>query len=255
MKQGDDDFVDQYYKGDPLSEDLLYIEQLRDGMVVLIADPHHRCELFDQIEMYPPQYYDACKMNRWAVVTEFAIDDAAMIQFGDVSIAGEQPNLNLSIELNGMVDSARFIAVYPDGSKAVQNWPKGTGWLVKMGSIPKEPNEGVNFRKVDSQIIDQLNRMGKKLRGMAEERASIAEENALEKRFVAFLKVNAEYFQAPSHLLDTIFRKYAEYCAVNLIQTRAQRFQVEEYCKKYFRSYGELTKNGKTDLSFATLVL
>lgn len=115
-------------------------------------------------------------------------------------------------------------------------------WAMKNGMIIIRPTRRVSdshpiFELLDSDLQDDRN-------------ASIAEANALEERFVAFLKINAEYFRAPSHSLDTIFRKYVEYCSVNLIEARAQRFQVEEYCKKYFRTYGVLTKDGTNDVVF-----
>lgn len=100
-------FVDQYYRMDPETEDLFYGSELMDGMRVLTASFRDRADL---------RYADkgkgdaelALKRNRWCTVSKYRTDDT------EVS----------------------FIGIYDDGTKIIHTHSVTHGWLVKLDSIP-----------------------------------------------------------------------------------------------------------------------
>lgn len=104
-------FVDRFYEMDPQFEDVIFGSDLRNGMVVLVADLTMRgnpermsCDRYEMAR---------CKeANRWCTVTNLHI-----------SPRSESEPL------------ARFIGEYGDGTKRARSYSTHWAWIVKRESI------------------------------------------------------------------------------------------------------------------------
>lgn len=96
--------VPRNYKLNPVEDELLYTDDLVDGMRVLIAEPKSRYSE-DQRELYNAGLPVA---NRWCTVSKLRVE----------------------------AESVFFIGVYDDGNKERRAAIPVTTWLVKKNSIP-----------------------------------------------------------------------------------------------------------------------
>lgn len=113
------EFVPRYYEMDPETEEYLPSgAMLRDGMVVLNADPERRAEIRNK--MTEREIYRARTANRWAKIESYRVP---------------------SSPLDGVLPSSikRFVATYEDGTKRRFDAETDQAWLVKKDSIPEEP--------------------------------------------------------------------------------------------------------------------
>lgn len=100
-----DDIVSQNYQMDPETEDVIYGDDLENGMIVLSEDGRASSDL-DMA--YNRRLHIT---NRWCEVTEVRAE----------------------------ADGVYFIALYADGQKKVRSSTETSGWLVKKSSIPEPP--------------------------------------------------------------------------------------------------------------------
>jgi hypothetical protein len=108
-----DEFIPKYYMLDPETEDLLFDgSKLRDGMVVVVADPAYRVPILE--EMNDEALYLARMLNRFAKIS------------------------NLVLQFLGDPDRVTFIATYDDGHKVKVTHPMEWAWIVKKNSVNPE---------------------------------------------------------------------------------------------------------------------
>lgn len=100
-----DDIVPQNYRYNIEIEDVIYGDELENGMVVLIEYSNRSWE-----RSIDPNAEGLLTKNRWCSVTKIrkAQDDRDVV----------------------------FIGEYADGHKSVRRYDKTTGWVVKKDSIP-----------------------------------------------------------------------------------------------------------------------
>lgn len=96
-----DDIVPMHYQFDPATEELLYSDQLRNGMVVLTESDRGD-------EVNAKFVTDLHIRNRWCKVSEIRHERSDVI----------------------------FIGLYGDGLKATRCYFSARGWYVKKDSIP-----------------------------------------------------------------------------------------------------------------------
>lgn len=115
------DVVPRYYEMNPYYDDLLWADELVDGMLVLHSNTGSR---FDEDN---PTLYGAglLENNRWCTVNKLRTDE-------------------------GLV---HFVGVYSDGLMRIRRSQATTGWLVKKNSIPKREAEPEEFQDVPSPFI------------------------------------------------------------------------------------------------------
>lgn len=105
------EFVDQHYLGDE-SVTLLYTHELKNGMVVVLAEPENKVDVesVSFLRLNTARYYTALKTNRWCQVTKF-----------------EAMRTNNS--------TYTFIGEYVDGTQFARTYARNTVWMVKKESI------------------------------------------------------------------------------------------------------------------------
>lgn len=119
------EFVDHSYEMDPGKEKILNGGRyLRNGMVVLIADPLMRYRYKGDVSVGP-------ETNRWATVSQIRFI------YGDNTVV-------------------RFVGVYEDGTQAVHTYGETHAWIVKLDSIPDEsPSD--RYEMVLGMITEAMN--------------------------------------------------------------------------------------------------
>lgn len=100
------DIVPQKYRFNPEIEDMIYGDDLKNGMVVL-TEPAHR---WDENSQHG-KVMNILENNRWCVVSKVRIEKSGVY----------------------------FIGVYADEQRAVRFSSPARGWLVMKNSIPDEP--------------------------------------------------------------------------------------------------------------------
>lgn len=108
------DIVPQNLPMDPETEDIVYGNELEDGMLVL-AVPHGRCSAEFTATHNPEVFYRVLSDNRWCKVSKIRKDDEERM--------------------------VHFIGVYEDDQKVVRSSPPNAGWVVKRDSIPKKTGD------------------------------------------------------------------------------------------------------------------
>ena len=104
-------YVSAWYAANAESEDIVFGDQLRDGMTVLIEDRMARQNVDNIRSEYDRARAD--EMNRWCKVTRYQL-----IKTGDWP-------------------TVKFVGVYPDGSMRVRVMAASYGWIVKRGGIAR----------------------------------------------------------------------------------------------------------------------
>lgn len=108
-----DDIVPKAYRFNPMTEDLLYGDELMDGMVVLAGPASERYN-----EQMPEMYNAGLPVsNRWCEVSKARQEDDRKIY---------------------------FVGLYADGQKVVRNTDLTAGWYVKKDSIPVKDTRNEN---------------------------------------------------------------------------------------------------------------
>lgn len=116
-------FVPLDYRMNPETEDLLYADELQEGMMVLVSDSAEREDPFRAInapDMVVHTLPALRKRNRWCRVTKFRKLE--------------------TVEGSGYY-SIRFIGVYEDGERIVRSSSPAKGWLVKLDSIKESASK------------------------------------------------------------------------------------------------------------------
>jgi hypothetical protein len=115
-------YVDKFYVCQTEFEDIVFGDNLQDGMIVLIEDSLIR-ENLEHITGSSAQHR-ADEMNRWCEVTELKVT----------------PRYDTPSPL------IKFVGVYPDGTKRVRTFCASYGWIVKKAAAgsttPKEDTDG-----------------------------------------------------------------------------------------------------------------
>lgn len=104
------EYVEKWYDFDSVHETILFTDQLRNGMRVLVSDGSMR----EDIPNVPPSeklLARVNKFNRWCVVSNH-------------STSGER---------------SRFVGIYDNDDKRAHDHLNNEGWFVKLDSIPPEP--------------------------------------------------------------------------------------------------------------------
>lgn len=110
--------IPRYYQMDPETDDLLYADELEDGMMVLIGEPEGRADETN------PEFFgmSLLNFNRWCKVSKLRLNH----------------------------DIVTFIGVYPDGSKTRRVSDATMTWLVKKATIPTPPaSEALLLSSID----------------------------------------------------------------------------------------------------------
>lgn len=102
-------FVSAHYINDPETEDLIYGDKLKNGMIVLIGDNIMRGDP-DREDLNPYEESKIRERNRWALVESL------------------RPSGPYSEIVN-------FIAVYADGTKIPRTYNQSHAWYVKKSSM------------------------------------------------------------------------------------------------------------------------
>lgn len=111
------DLVPQNYQYDPETEDLIYGDQLREGMVVL-ADVHGRADEND-----PWKTRELLVKNRWCEVTNKRSDDCVY-----------------------------FLGLYDNSVKALRTSARSQSWIIKKDSIPPAPASTMLLLPTENQF-------------------------------------------------------------------------------------------------------
>lgn len=104
-------YVDQHYVAQSEFEDILFGEDLRDGMIVLIEDSLMRADLGHLSSHYDRARAEEC--NRWCEVSR------------------------LRFVANPQSPMVRFVGQYPDGTMRVRTYGASHAWIVK-----RQPSSG-----------------------------------------------------------------------------------------------------------------
>jgi hypothetical protein len=128
------DIVPRTSMMDPKTEDVVYSNELQNGMMVLASiDGRVNTE---EIKAYSPDsFHRVLECNRWCRVTKIRQDEEE-----------HYPNDENGRNNRGFV---HFIGEYEDGTKAVRSSPSDAGWLVKKDSVLETTGElppNHNFR-------------------------------------------------------------------------------------------------------------
>lgn len=123
----DHNFVERYYQMNPETEDMLPNGgAIRNGMIVLIADPDQRVivkEAFLDWELDR-----ALVRNRWAKVSHVMRDNSSVV----------------------------FIAEYEDGTKKQRMVSFRSAWLVKKASMPDDEEVAQQKNKKDTELRTKI---------------------------------------------------------------------------------------------------
>jgi hypothetical protein len=124
----ENEYVDQYFKMDPETDDLIRGYDLKDGMKVLIEDYNWRMNTNETLSGGMKALADI--RNRWTTVTNLDVEGS---------------NVN-------------FIGVYDDGTKATITRNENMGWYVKKDSLL-----GTNEHSPIHRLCDELDKQAEKL--------------------------------------------------------------------------------------------
>jgi hypothetical protein len=253
-------FVPKSYRMDPETEDVLYGEKLRDGMIVLYADDNRR-ESIPHIQKYGTDdgLANALLYNRWVTVSDLGKFD----------------------------ENLTFIGVYSDGTKKQHTFHPKKAWYVKLDSIPEEDPLAaeeaelkeamaslVETSKVAwSGILDMLKEGIKEEADLLDEAASKLHENAknvkspynfykkpedlgdvmddeglpyFRKATVHdvvrnFVNSNMDFFTSKEvHSLNEIHPRYNHYCDQKGMQFKLSRNDCMQHMKTYFRTWASV---------------
>lgn len=119
------EFIPQYYRMNPETEEAMFGRDLMNGMVVLIEAPARRADLdarsIEVATLRPATevlsdhiMHQALRFNRWAKVTRLQTIEEEKVR------------------------QVLFIAEYEDGLRSTMTSYMTTGWLVKEDSIPED---------------------------------------------------------------------------------------------------------------------
>lgn len=116
-------FVPKDYVMDPVYDDLLFDgTEIKEGMVILLADSLHRPDPTDTINRW--NHTRMLEGARWCTVLRVEITP------------------RYAEDENGRVISSspllQFLAEYPDGTKAKRTYCCSFAWYVKKFSIPQD---------------------------------------------------------------------------------------------------------------------
>lgn len=107
-------YVDKFYVANAEYEDIVFGQDLRDGMFVLLEDDLMRQHLDSIGGDYDRARAD--EMNRWCEVTRLRVI----------------PRPECASPL------VKFVGVYPDGTMRVRTYDASYGWIVKKGATSAE---------------------------------------------------------------------------------------------------------------------
>lgn len=139
-KEGYFDPVTQIYEMDPNTEDLLYGDELIDGMVVLVSEATDRQELVCVSELATEKRRI---INRWCTVSKLRTEYDRH---------------------SGNVIDIHFVGIYAENEKHVRNAKPNQGWLVKKYSLPDEMEEDTVEHDVEpTSLTRALTRIGQNL--------------------------------------------------------------------------------------------
>jgi hypothetical protein len=112
-------YVDRFYEMDAAYEDLIFGDELCEGMIVLLEDSLFRgdpARAFSETDDHSRWERDKCKeINRWCTVTRLLVTPRH----------DAEPLI-------------RFVGEYPDGTKRVRQYSASYAWFVKRESIPTD---------------------------------------------------------------------------------------------------------------------
>ena len=114
MNDAESMYVSKWYVMDPQFEDLVFGDDLREGMIVLLEDSMFRTDLAHIVSGYDQDRADEC--NRWCEVTQLRV----------ISRTDEHGRPSSPL--------IRFIGRYGDGTKRVRQFDASFAWVVKLGS-------------------------------------------------------------------------------------------------------------------------
>lgn len=117
------------YIMDPTLDDLLFDgTRLRNGMEVLIENPHVRTPLPKDLREITPEEMHRYKHNRWAIVA-------------DLAYRSYYDNRNQRVVL------VEFVGTFDDGTKAKFSVGVTNSWYVKVASIPVDADQFIENLK------------------------------------------------------------------------------------------------------------
>ena len=113
------EIVEKFRPFDVETEEMLYGEELENGMVVLIET---RCRIDNvlsesEVELTPMGKHDVLTLNRWCRISKI-----------------RKPDENTPDRNRGAIS---FMGVYADDTQEIRHSGIHTGWVVKKYSIPK----------------------------------------------------------------------------------------------------------------------
>lgn len=130
----DHNFVERYYQMNPETEDMLPNGgAIRNGMVVLIADPNKRAIVKETALDW--EMDRVLERNRWAKVSHVIGDGSTVM----------------------------FIAEYEDGTKKQRMMAFRSAWLVKKASMPDEASEIREITVKQTKVLSLVRQAMKKV--------------------------------------------------------------------------------------------
>lgn len=119
-----DEIVSRDYRMNPNIEDVIYADELEDGMVVLPVSTYRQNENSPMLQQNSEALL---RQNRWCVITKLR-KELEVIEVPKQDLVTEMID---GTEEVVAIKKVTFIGVYNDGDKQIQSSPPEQGWLVR----------------------------------------------------------------------------------------------------------------------------